>query len=400
MTTLSSEFPDETDPIGEDEHKVPNDYVDYDRSLRKATSSLLNSTMLSKDHYYDSARSNASPQHISSRHQRYQDRSLSLDDSGKNLDILVVWSRDSECKVSNLSRECQTSNITEANMRSMIKLAVAETNAAYQLSGVDTELVLVHAYRQPTYVELRNYGLSQILYELTGRNDGFIDEVHGKRESYGADIVAMIVDIDRYCGTGWIGPRKDLMFSVINWSCATGSFSFGHEIGHNLGLQHDRGTKNECSNSGYNYGYRDPDAAFRTIMAYNCEPGQCDGNSCGGCPRIQRFSNPNILYQDKPVGVVERVDSVRHINNVKAKVAKYFPHTTLLPDDELQFKGMGGCTFDKKCDVCTGDCDDDSECVGDLICFHRSAGDEGVVPGCSWGDNVDDIKTSEVDFCK
>jgi hypothetical protein len=30
---------------------------------------------------------------------------------------------------------------------------------------------------------------------------------------------------------------------------------------------------------------------------------------------------------------------------------------------------------------CEGDCDDDSECGGDLICFERSSGDE--VPGCA-----------------
>ena len=55
-----------------------------------------------------------------------------------------------------------------------------------------------------------------------------------------------------------------------------------------------------------------------------------------------------------------------------------------------------------KCNVCIGDCDDDSQCVGDLVCFHRrNAGNGGEnVPGCSWGANSDDLKTSEVDFCK
>ena len=30
--------------------------------------------------------------------------------------------------------------------------------------------------------------------------------------------------------------------------------------------------------------------------------------------------------------------------------------------------------------VCEGDCDNDSECAGDMICFQRSANE--VVPGC------------------
>ena len=31
-----------------------------------------------------------------------------------------------------------------------------------------------------------------------------------------------------------MGPKKHLMFSVVNWSCATGYYTFGHEIGHNM----------------------------------------------------------------------------------------------------------------------------------------------------------------------
>jgi len=71
-----------------------------------------------------------------------------------------------------------------------------------------------------------------------------MDDVHTKRELYGADIVAMIIDDSEYCGKAWLGPRESLMFSVVtDWNCVTGYFSFGHEIGHNQGLNHDRGTK-------------------------------------------------------------------------------------------------------------------------------------------------------------
>jgi hypothetical protein len=57
-------------------------------------------------------------------------------------------------------------------------------------------------------------------------NDGVIDNVHDLRETFGADIVAMLIEglpqVSGLCGLGFVGPRKDLMFSVTSWSCATG----------------------------------------------------------------------------------------------------------------------------------------------------------------------------------
>merc|ERR1719491_1072848 len=124
-----------------------------------------------------------------------------------------------------------------------------------------------------------------------------MDDVHEKREVYGADLVALLIDDPQYCGLAWMGPTKDRMFSVTSWSCATGYYSFGHEIAHNLGCEHDRGTSGACSNTTSNYGYRDPQARFRSILGYNCRSGQCDENAGGSCPRVQMFSNPLETYE-------------------------------------------------------------------------------------------------------
>ena len=277
VTTPSSEFPDEEDyddePI-EDNIMTPsgfdsdqNDNIPHNRDLTMVS---LNSTQAIDG--YD--KKNDSLFQISSQPQYQQERSLAFDDSGKNLDVLVVWSKKAECRESNLPTNCSPTSRTETNMRAMVRLAVAETNEAYRLSGVDTQLLLVHAYRHPTYDDPGNFGTT--LSHLAGTSDGNMDDVHTLRARYGADIVAMIAYARRSCGIGYIGPRKNWMFSVTKYSCATGHYTFGHEIGHNLGLNHDRGTKEACSSSNYNYGYRDPNAAFRSIMAYNCKSGQCD----------------------------------------------------------------------------------------------------------------------------
>mmetsp|Transcript_26813 Transcript_26813/g.58154 ORF Transcript_26813/g.58154 Transcript_26813/m.58154 type:complete len:409 (+) Transcript_26813:97-1323(+) len=53
--------------------------------------------------------------------------------------------------------------------------------------------------------------------------------------------------------------------------------------------------------------------------------------------------------------------------------------------------GRDGCDDDYPCDKCTGDCDDNSNCMGNLKCFQRSGRQD--VPGCS-GDGV-----SGDDYC-
>lgn len=47
-------------------------------------------------------------------------------------------------------------------------------------------------------------------------------------------MVALIIDDPKYCGIAYTSTNIDNMFSVTKWSCATGYYSFGHELGHNM----------------------------------------------------------------------------------------------------------------------------------------------------------------------
>jgi len=49
----------------------------------------------------------------------------------------------------------------------------------------------------------------------------------------------------------------------------------------------------------------------------------------------------------------------------------------------LTYLGEAGCTASYPCEMCAGDCDEDSDCRGDLICKQRD--DLEAVPGCSSG---------------
>ena len=95
------------------------------------------------------------------------------------------------------------------------------------------------------------------LKEITSTDDGVMDDVHIKRKKHGADLVVLIIHDETYCGAAWrgkkfqlqrfhfvkltrfyvnlkLGPDPAKMFSVVRHSCATGYYSFGHEIAHNF----------------------------------------------------------------------------------------------------------------------------------------------------------------------
>lgn len=248
------------------------------------------------------------------------------DDLGENIDLMVVWTEKAACAAYGDNEGCTITSDHTANMESLVALAVAETNVAFEASGVNTELLLVHSYQHPTYVE------TTFLQTLEDASSGDMPDVHANRIVYGADVVHLIVDLSDMCGLGYLGPSINIMYSASYWSCSTGFYSFGHEIAHNFGLLHDRGTENACGVEGYNYGYRDPEARLRTIMAYDCVPDECDNNAGGGCIRVARFSTPNKKFNNIAIGSEGTENAVLTINNELSTVAAYYNHGGIITD--------------------------------------------------------------------
>ena len=190
-----------------------------------------------------------------------------------------------------------------ASMEAMINAAFAETNMAYENSGVKQRIRLAQAV-ETTYDEDDLGGqstdvlFSVALTRLAGTTDGFMDDVHQIRDAKAADLVSLIIHrTTTSCGLGRIGtpPRDTASFSVVDRTCTATNLSFAHELGHNMGLMHDRANTDSTGLTPYAYGYQDPDGDFRTIMAYAA--------GCpGGCPRVPRFSNPDLTYNGKTTG--------------------------------------------------------------------------------------------------
>ena len=288
--THSSEFPPEGEPIHED---LPNRKLARVDPVPPTTTTMMIPALRQQ---LEQTSAQAS-------------RKL-LDDLGGNLDVLVVWSVKAECARSSLAFDppCSVDATTEQTMKDLINLAISETNSGFSASGINTALHLAHSYRDTTFVEASSNAFGVALDDI---RNGDIAGVHEARTQYGADIVVLIIHDSQYCGLANGGPSITTMFSVTAHTCATGYYSFGHEIAHNMGCNHDRGQRladqgnpgGECSSlAGYNYGYRDPAGEFRTVLGYNCQNNLCSGESPTNCNRINRYSNPTETYNGKALG--------------------------------------------------------------------------------------------------
>lgn len=205
-----------------------------------------------------------------------------------NIDLLILYTSAAERAMGGPSGTQATLN-----------LAMLESNQGLDNSNIDLNFRLVHT-EKVDLVE-SNFTFSDLLTTLRTPDDGIIDDIHAIRDRYGADVVSLIVDRPVSCGKAYqmVQPMHefdDFAFSVIHQSCVTGYYSLAHEIGHNLGSQHDHANVGLAPGIfDFSYGYQDPDRRFRTIMAYRC---------VGGCVRINHWSNPSIIYNNfGPTGV-------------------------------------------------------------------------------------------------
>ena len=190
----------------------------------------------------------------------------------------------------------------KAGVETAIDLMIAETNRAYADSGVRHRLRVVG--RQEVDFDDTNIGAA--VDGMIEPNDGVLDEAQTLRARTGADIVHLIMaDAPGFCGSA-ILPGA---YAATVLDC--GGLVLAHEIGHNMGLHHDRfydqilkGIAAPHPAWGYvNHRVMDGDpplsARWHTIMAYRWHCRLVDVF----CSPVMRFSNPRQQYLGDPLGV-------------------------------------------------------------------------------------------------
>jgi hypothetical protein len=123
---------------------------------------------------------------------------------------------------------------------------------------------------------------------------GPFKDVKRLRNEKRADMVGLTIDHPSGCGLSTrIGPESDDAFFVFHHACAAITMSIAHEIGHFVGVRHDRLVDGNEVPFAYGRGY-DNGRKWRDIMSYN--------QARGGCPRIPYFSNSRITHKGDPTG--------------------------------------------------------------------------------------------------
>ena len=200
-----------------------------------------------------------------------------------------------------------------ADIAGLITLAVAESNQGYANSGVTITLQLVNT-AQVSYTESGDFMIDLSRYR--GTADGFMDSIHTTRNTVKADVGVLIINNPAYCGlASGIGSTAASAFATVHYSCATGYYSFAHEIGHLQSARHDPANDPSTSPYTYGHGYQYTGSPkWRTIMAYDCT---------GGCPRLKYWSNPSVLYGGKPMGTTAKSNNAKVLNATRATVAAF-----------------------------------------------------------------------------
>jgi peptidyl-Asp metalloendopeptidase len=194
-----------------------------------------------------------------------------------------------------------------ADVKGLVDLAFIETNASYTNSAVFIKLI--SATPRPVLTEYVESGTESSLDALKNPSDRKMDELHQLRDQHKADLVVLLTDDSEFCGlASEIRATKNSAFAVVYHDCATGYYSFAHEIGHLQGARHNDEVDNSDKPFAHGHGYMDPGRDRRTIMAYNCPD---------GCQRMPQWARPPEW------GNVTRAHDARVLNQTRKYIASF-----------------------------------------------------------------------------
>ena len=260
----------------------------------------------------------------------------------------------------------------QSQAQTRLDYLVALANNAYADSLVDGQLRLVRAL-QVNYPD--NTSNTSTLFQLTGvscvaSNTGVnrlphqgqnctpatrpaaLEPLTQAREQYGADLVALIRPLtveSGSCGVSWLlgAVQTSIDSSSANWAFSVVSDTNGtqdpidgtvcreeylaHEIGHNMGLQHDRLTAQGSDDTNNDSNLLDPEEYGRYPYSFGHST-DADGGNFYTLMSLRRpgqtgyrvFSNPAIsICGGYPCGVTDLADNARALAQTMPLVAGF-----------------------------------------------------------------------------
>ena len=143
------------------------------------------------------------------------------------------------------------------------------------------------------------------LVALATDDDGIFDNVFDLRQQYNADLVHLILDQpkDFTCGIAYQALTGANLGYGVTAVDGCGMDTFAHEVGHNMGMGHDRYVTSDYDNAFqlWSHGYVDLTNEVKTIMAYDNECFDF-GQSCTALPY---FSDPGRSVSGVPIGIAD-----------------------------------------------------------------------------------------------
>jgi len=204
--------------------------------------------------------------------------------------------------------------------------AVDALNTTFKNSSMDATAVLAEVLEWDPPAVIRNVPL------IKDRAAGDT-EVRAVRDRVGADLIVVLTDFessDGGCGIAnlmlksTMGPEfAPRAISITNAECdGFDHQTFVHEIGHNLGAQHDREIGAPPDVAVFPYAFAHSADEFATIMSYQ--------------PRNRLlFSNPQVLVKGVPAGVENERDNARALQQTIPIVAAFRAGGQALPRENV-----------------------------------------------------------------